>query len=325
MRIRLIVKEAFLFGRTKAEIDKRISRAITGATEKVNIECLKGDIERSLWSFANRQRTLWSRIPFGAAGLAVIIGGMEGRDTSRAERKLSPIDSSNLSSIVYEQHQKGVPLQQYYTEVWKEKVKPIFDRICAESARDPNDRRGRNTLRNLAEMEVRYQEHQENIQALRNSGVRLVMASSHADCSDRCAKWQGRVYSLDGTSGFTSDGRKFVPLEEATDIYYTTKAGRTYKNGLLGFNCRHHLMAYREGVGVQKVSVDERKREYAITRTQRQLEREVRLARTEAEIYKGLHNKTEKVARQAARAQYDKYKAFCEENNRAYYPMRVEI
>lgn len=127
----------------------------------------------------------------------------------------------------------GVPLSRYYSDVWRNQVKPVLDRLCDGVALDPNDYSGRNSLRNLAEMEVRYNDHLQSIEALKAAGERLVVCSAHADCSDRCAPWQGRVYSLDGTSGVI-DGHRYVPLEQATDIYYTTKAGRVYKNGLLG-------------------------------------------------------------------------------------------
>lgn len=96
----------------------------------------------------------------------------------------------------------------------------------------------------------------------KSNGVKLVIASAHADCSGRCSKWQGKVYSLDGSYGTTEDGREYQPLENATDVYYTTKAGRTYKNGLLGFNCRHKLHEFN-GQQPQTISKEDRKKEYA--------------------------------------------------------------
>ena len=133
-----------------------------------------------------------------------------------------------------------MPLGKYYKDVWEENVLPTLDKIAQSKALDPNDLTGRNSLRNLAEMEVRYTDHLDSIDDLKSRGVKLVIASTHADCSKRCLRWQGRIYSLDGTYG-EINGKKYIPLEVATNIYYTTKAGRVYKNGLLGFNCRHRL------------------------------------------------------------------------------------
>ena len=46
--------------------------------------------------------------------------------------------------------------------------------------------------------------------------TRLVICDTHSDCSERCSRWQGGIYSLDGTEGYTEDGKKYDPLEKAT-------------------------------------------------------------------------------------------------------------
>ena len=174
-------------------------------------------------------------------------------------------------------------------------------------------------------MQVRYERHQDEITGFKQRGTRLVVCSVHSDCSDRCAKWQGGVYSLDGTEGVTEDGRHFVPLEVATDVYYTTKAGRMYKNGPLGFNCRHKLYEYKPKMGVPTVSKQQQKREYAITRRQRAMERGVITARENALTFKDVNVDKYRMWRKIAQQRYEAYKQFSEANNRAYYPDRVKI
>ena len=137
----------------------------------------------------------------------------------------------------------------------------------------------RAALRNKAEMAVRQQDHEDRLNAMRANGVRLVICSTHADCSQRCRPYQGRVYSLDGTRGRTDDGRDFVPLEEATQNprdRYVTKAGRVWQNGLLSFNCRHFLVEYKSGYRFPEPDAKAERKEYMITETQRRLERNVR-------------------------------------------------
>ena len=56
-------------------------------------------------------------------------------------------------------------------------------------------------------MEVRYEANLQDVAKLKEEGVKLVMASSHADASLRCAPYQGKLYSLDGSSGKTADGK----------------------------------------------------------------------------------------------------------------------
>ena len=107
-------------------------------------------------------------------------------------------------------------------------------------------------LRNIAEMDVRYNAHLNELGGMRDRGVKLIMVPSHANCSKRCQRYQGRVYSLDGTEGTTSDGKRFRPLEWATknpdDLYTAKSSGRSYYNGLFGFNCRHKMVEYKPGM-----------------------------------------------------------------------------
>ena len=148
---------------------------------------------------------------------------------------------------------------------------------------------------------------------------------TQADCSDRCAPWQGKVYSLDGTSGVTDDGRKFVPLEQATDHYYTTKAGKTYKNGLLGFNCRHFLIPYKKGYRFPKPNAKEERKEYEITKKQRQLERNVLKWKKEAITYKGINKDKYEFAKKKAKEWNNTYIEYSKANKRAYYSSRTKI
>lgn len=219
----------------------------------------------------------------------------------------------------------GVPLQKYSENYIEGNVRPVLDMLAEQFTLDPDDVSGRNSLRNRAEMEVRYHVHLEQIEELRAGGNKLVIASTHSDCSERCAPWQGRVYSLDGTSGVTDDGRKYVPLEQATDIYYTTKAGKTYKNGLLGFNCRHYLVPYQNGYRFPQPDRAEERRQYKITLRQRQLERNVIRWKTVAVESKGIDKKQYAYAREKAIRWNRAYIEFSEKNGRAYYPSRTKI
>lgn len=221
--------------------------------------------------------------------------------------------------------QLGSPLQKFSERYMRDNVKPALDRLVRQQARDPDDITGRNTLRNKAEMEVRYQAHLDTIADFKARGVRLVIASTHADCSERCKPWQGRVYSLDGTSGTTDDGRKYVPLEQATDVYYTTKAGKTYKNGLLGFNCRHFLVEYKSGYRFPNPNPEEERRQYAITVEQRRLEREVRKWRTVEAENKDIDRERYLQARRKRLAANREYETFSKKHNRAYYPSRTKL
>lgn len=259
--IRLLIQRAYLYNYARVYTEKALKSIIENALKSIDIPRLKRDTVLSLTNYANRQKNAWNNSGITPAVLFFIskrINESGEPDKKVLTERLPSVeiqrDIERLTGKSVETVNKGVPLQRFYGDIWKEKIKPTLSKIAAEKALDPNDYTGRNSLRNLAEMEVRYQGHKDEIEELKASGEKLVLCSTHADCSERCAPYQGRLYSLDGTSG-EIDGIKYVPLEYATNNprdRYTTKAGRTYQNGLLGFNCRHKLTPYRGKSRIRK-------------------------------------------------------------------------
>lgn len=116
----------------------------------------------------------------------------------------------------------------------RKKVKAELNRLMRGLSKDEIKGADGRTLRASAEMHVRYEAQRNSIADMRRAGVKLAWASTHRDCSPRCAPWQGKLYSLDGTSGTTEEGYPYQPLENATNIL--TKNGKWF-NGLFGFNC----------------------------------------------------------------------------------------
>lgn len=335
--IKTAIKKGVLSGAPFYVIAAEVRRLISKAVAKIRSPTLKKDSEKSLVAFFMRAYNdfiLSLRISLAVLPAVAYIARQTAKKESQAEyfipktkqeqKAVETIANNSGGEIILRSRDFGLPLQEFQ-KTYMNRVSNALGGLAEEKALDPNDVTGRNSLRNLAEMQVRYERHQEEIQTLRDNGARLVVCSVHADCSDRCKPWQGRVYSLDGTTGTTDDGRKFVPLETATDVEYETKAGRRYKNGLLGFNCRHKLFPYKSGMVIPSVGEEEQKREYAITRTQRAMERAVIDARERALMYKGEDRKKYLSARREAIDLYAEYKRFSKENGRAYYPDRVKI
>jgi hypothetical protein len=336
--IRELIKQAFFnyepFYLTQVKLYKLIDNAI----KSIKIARLKQDAYNSLIRFANVQKNIWQSI--GLAPFVIrYIGAQASKDfkptisSTKTEKavvrailapKVTPTSSAIRKDLSYRTFDKGVPLAQFYKEVWQDQIKPRLDNLVQTIALDPNDLTGRNSLRNLAEMEVRYQEHKDNINDLRNKGVKIVICSAHEDCSERCYPWQKqRFFSLDGTYG-EIDGHKYIPLEVATDVWYTTKIGRRYKNGLLGFNCRHKLYEYT-GQLTPTVSAKVRKEEYGITLKQRALERAVRRKKIEAEVLKGINETAYKQAKAEAKRLIKEYESYSRSKSRAFYPMRLVV
>lgn len=324
------MKEEFFRQTPKAEIDRKVFKHISEAERQIHIPELAVAARQSLLRFYTAQFQEL-RISFGwqlplLAALFLLNGKtLTGREIKPTRAQTEQARQTLEQAGFDRSRLLGSPLQKFSKDYVEQNVKPALDRLAKQQARDPDDVSGRNTLRNRAEMEVRYQAQQDSVEDLKRQGVRLVICSTHADCSERCMPWQGHVYSLDGTSGTTDDGRHYQPLENATDIYYTTKAGKTYKNGLLGFNCRHFLVAYKSGYRFPKPNAAEERKEYDITQTQRRMEADVRKWRAIAVENKDTDRDRYLEARRKAIAANQAYIEFSKRHNRAYYPSRTKL
>lgn len=175
------------------------------------------------------------------------------------------------------------------------------------------------SLYGYAELNARFKEQQEMVDSLK-AQTNLVICDTHSDCSDRCFPWQGRIYSLDGTYGTTSDGRKYVPLEVATNAIF-----KGHRNGLLGYNCRHKLRPYHDGVKAVNVTKEEQQKQQKLTATQRALEREIRYSKDLALTFKGVDTEKYNYYKNKTSVLTTEYRAFCEKNNRVEYRSRLKI
>lgn len=330
--IKLAVKNGILSGEAFSVTAEKVRKVIERVKKHIRSETLRKDAAASLTGFATRAYKDFKAAlsPFSPTVLAaaLLLWKRADKKTGRVipgtqEEKSAAERLVRSGRISWDETHKGLPLEEFH-KVYMNRVENALDGLVKEKAIDPNDVRGKNSLRNLAEMQVRYERHLDEIEELKRSGARLVVCSVHADCSARCAPYQGGVYSLDGTSGKTEDGRDFRPLERATDIYYTTKkTGRTYKNGLLGFNCRHRLFPYRQGMAIPSVSKEEREREYEITKAQREMERKMIPVREKALLSMDPEEKAKN--KKLAKQLYEEYKSYSLANDRAFYPERTKL
>jgi hypothetical protein len=151
--------------------------------------------------------------------------------------------------------------------------------------------------------------------------------SSHADCSERCAKWQGKLISkslppINETmwTGIKEGSRKVYSLNGIVNI--VDKYG--YKNNIIvGFNCRHRLIAYQKGSRPEQDYKDKDiKRERLINAKMRAMERKIRAIRTEAILMRQIDVNEALTIKKKADALYERYVAFAEKNKIAYYPDR---
>ncbi len=339
--IKVIIKNGVLKGAPFSVIQEKVRLTIEKAVKRLSSEALKAYSRVSLMSFANRMYLgMKSSFPNPVQAVAIytlvkaVTESIEKGKTLPTAELFIPTTTAEKTAFkqlygdTYHTNAKGIPLQEFQ-KTYMERVNNALSQMAQANALDPNDIIGRNGLRNLAEMQVRYENHLKEIATLKEKGVTLVVCSVHGDCSVRCSKWQGRVYSLDGTKGTTEDGKEYVPLEEATDqeqVYkVNVNTGMQYKGGLFGYNCRHKLYPYKVGMVIPSVSAREQIIERDITRRQRELERHVLHWREEALMQKGVNSKRYRYAKAKAVSWYDAYRKYSKSHGRAYYPDRVKI
>ena len=347
--IRLEVRKGYFSN--SAKVMEKVDKLIEDCVEQLP-KGMQANTRKSLKLFARRLMALL-RVSFGVNGLLVwsaLQKANKGKLTAaeykalqlptknkakptfrlpqKAENTKLPdwlIEDDAVEESNYSTMSKGVA-NSTYSKNYIKAVNKVMQEMADTQSLDANDIIGRNSLRNYAEMYERHAFHEKQLAEFKDKGVNLVICSVHADCSLRCFKHQGKVYSLDGTSGRTADGRAYVPLETATDqnqVYYTNpRTGTAYKGGLLGYNCRHKLYEFT-GQKPPRVSKEEQKRESEINRKQREYENQIRKWRERALTC--VDEKERKKAKQKATALYKEYVAFSIAHERAYYPDRCKV
>lgn len=306
--IKKIISQAVLFSWTWAVVNAKILQAIKDTDELT--DSLKERARVSLLVFATVQyRILTSALQGIDLSILDKVSAYEANPSQKLENELK----TETQYIEIAQ-----PLREF-SQDYMRKVRTAFDELAKSQAKD--DYGSNVSLRNIAEMTVRYDHKLREIDKLKADGVNLVWISAHANCSKRCEAAQGKLYSLDGTSG-TIDGVSYRPLEEVTEVCVTTKSGKKYRNGIIyGFNCRHYLIPYKQGTKPIQVSAEVVEKQRKINNTQRAMEREVRYYRDKA-VTEPTVAAREK-ARAQAKAAYARYINYSENNKVAYYPSRV--
>lgn len=338
VKIKQLIIDGVLNGEPRTLTFRKIRRVI----ENYAVNCpseIRSSFVQVLWQGALKLypqfRENIENVASAAGVVVLMLGGLlrgERKAVETAQRSGKPIAEQLVvaqENIEHRQAQGGI--EEDYTEyIYPDRIdvddvrKKVKAKIRELSETETESGDGHN-LRNRAEMYVRHEAQQDSIEQMRQDGVKLVWASTHVDCSRRCAPWQGKLYSLDGTYG-EINGKKYQPLENATDIWYTTKAGKRWKNGLLGFNCRHRLVPYNEHQAPPKAfTAQEMKVRRALNERQRTLEREIRKQRALA--WELIHQDRAEAQRifAVAKRNEEKYREFCRRNNLVALPYRTQV
>lgn len=319
--LKILIRDMVLQKKTFSEINKVVVKTIETAVNDLESDNLKEISTRSLLGFSTRiywyyKNTFKDISIVQLVALNKVAQGIADYKEIQTTRKF-------VNEIVpLRAYETRVPLDVYA----KDYIKMVEERLNYLAGIDAKDDYSeRVSLRNIAEMQVRQERHQQEIQDIVDAGNDLVWIVPHANCSERCEPWQGKLYSISGRYG-EIDGIKFQPLSNATDIYETTKSGKVYKNGCIsGFNCRHILKPYTKGFKPTEIPANVIDKQREVDRTQRYLERGVRAWKERALLFKGIDNKRYIYSKNKAKEWNERYIGYSRDNQVAYYPSRTDI
>ena len=190
------------------------------------------------------------------------------------------------------------------------------------------------SIRNKAEMAVRYDAMKEELKELVADKEQYVIVSQHSDASLRCSPLQGLLYKLDvnpeehvkvvlSSKELGSKKPKEIGKVDGNP-YYSLKESMSY--GLFSYNCRHRFIKYIPG---QKITPQyqydskaaEAKRE--IDTNMRTLERQIRMLK-EREVL-SLDPKERKAYIKASKQAQVKYRAYAQKHGRVINEWRCSI
>ena len=240
-----------------------------------------------------------------------------------------------MISIVFYLAYKYHRYTQMQIDNYVEKVERAMDKIAQLNFVAVNSQGARISLRNKAEMEVRYQDMLSDLKELKNE--QFVVVSQHRDSSLRCACWQGLIYlkDTDGTDVSLKNWHEWnnvnnhitpkpIGYTENNQPYYSLK--EAMEHGLFSYNCRHRFIKYEPGAKVPKqypYNPNKESTSSLIDKEMRQMEQNIRRAKERQTLaLTPKERKKWQVKSKKLQAQYDE---FCKKHNRVRNDWRTSI
>lgn len=329
-RIKTTIASMVLNGSSKAEIESALNPLIYNYLKKLKVEDVfyKKQIEQALLNLAQSQyHVLKNNMKTINTSLISSIGGSYGIDLTN-ENATAKITQDKFRNFITKNKDTGTPLIDRYESLVREELKSLANQPAKVVTYNKNDKKVSYTMsaRNLAEMKVRYEANVEDVNKEKEKGTKFVWISSHSNCSPRCAPFQGKLYSLDGTSG-TIAGHKYVPIEVAQRGKNGDGNGCTN-----GYNCRHYIIptseeelqkGQRAPVNYNNSTI---KKEQEIDARQRTFENQIRkLKKEESNLRAGGFSDEADKLNQRWKILEKKYQIYSLQNHRSFSRWRTQI
>ena len=300
-----IINDSIMFGYTKLYAKELVNDLIEKTVEK--LKDLKADddlIESTTIALKQRFMREWLQVITILSKLEKIEPlGVIGRTIQRMKSNV-PLEMSGNNGItidIIDNDKVGVSKAQInnirdfitdtrlggtskfidYRTALQESLIEVKDNL-ANGSLSYLDSMGRTkSVRNMAEINARYKMISNDLQ---RQGINLndfVIASSHADASERCSWWQGKIFLMDVDINSRPMGQYKGGKPIQTILGYID--GKPYyslleacNNGFLSFNCQHRLIKYYKGASPIRYDMIEVKKARNLSITQRQMENTIR-------------------------------------------------
>jgi len=207
--LKLCARDAVLTDRPFKDVKKSFADIVDTLVDELESENLKEKCKNTLPPYALKLYAAFLRM-FGigtennlsSAILLTADRGELGEMAAAAVRDMPPLTAREWA------YNRATPLTTLYGNEVMRRIKKHLSEIVDMEPKP--DYETNVNLRNVAEMEVRHLHQQKELTALREGGTRLVWIEPHANCSKRCEKYQGKLYSLDHTYG-EIEGEHYEP------------------------------------------------------------------------------------------------------------------
>lgn len=298
---------------------------VQSATTMVKEAIIKGeDVEKIITEFAKKIEDIKLRGEvYNALKLSARKWEYEIK-TSIAVMSIGRLNTSKLGFRGFlDNARQGIPVIQDYQSLVKLSIKALSSEP-PKIIQMKNGKAYTMSIRNRAEMAVRYETNLKEVQEFMANGVEYVWATSHANASPRCKNHQGKLYSLNANNKSGSvDGIRYTYLLDVLAL----NDGNSIING---YNCRHRLVEYFRGSKPPNdYSEREIKREYALDQKQRRFENNIRQMKTEERLLRATGDPALLKEAQALRLKWRRlsrqYEVFSFENERPFYRWRTQI
>lgn len=323
-KIKEAITKSVVAGETPEELTKTLNKIIGEHCKEITNVELREDTRQALVKSARKWHyQINETVKILNRNMAGKLKGFTA-DTFTADVRsmLKDIDKLRINSIRghLDKSSKGLAVIEDYDK----KLKLALRALAAEPPKVIKTKAGAvytMSLRNRAEMAVRYHANLIDLQGFIDAGVEYVWTTSHPDASPRCAPHQGKLYSLnpDNKKG-VHNGIPYTYLFDVLKLH----EGNSIING---YNCRHRLVAYQEGSSAPtEYSLEEIKKEYAIDQMQRRYENNIRQLKSEERLLREAGYTAEaSIMRKKWRRLTKEYEIFSLENERAFYRWRTII